>query len=100
MRTSPKGGNVYSILAHQYIAALLNIRAGAATTPAVVAALDYAQTFFQAYTPTSTFSKTVKAAAIGAAGTLGSYNEGLIGPGHCSEDTTGTSAGQLVLRRR
>ena len=92
MWTSPKGGNGYYILAHQYIAALLNIHAGAATTPAVVGALTYAETFFTTYIPTSTFSKTVKAAAIGAAGTLGSYNEGLIGPGHCSEDTTGTSA--------
>jgi len=90
--TTPKGGNAYYILAHQYIAALLNIRAGAGTTPAVVAALNYAQTFFQTYTPTSSLSKATRSDAIAAAGTLGSYNEGLIGPGHCSQDTTAQGA--------
>jgi hypothetical protein len=92
MWTTPKGGNAYYILAHQYIAALLNIRAGAGTTPAVVAALNYAQTFFQTYTPTSSLSKATRSDAIAAAGTLGSYNEGLIGPGHCSQDTTAQGA--------
>lgn len=92
MWTAPKGGNAYYILAHQYIAALLNIRAGAATTPAVDAALAYANTFFNTYTPTSTLSKTERANAIAAAGTLGSYNTGTIGPGHCSEDSISRSA--------
>jgi hypothetical protein len=90
--TAPKGGNAYYILAHQYIAALLNIRSGAATTPAVVTALNFAQTFFNAYTPASNLSKTVRQDAVSAAGTLGSYNEGLIGPGHCSQDTTAQTA--------
>jgi len=92
MWTTPKGGNAYYILAHQYIAALLNIRAGAATKPAVVAALNYAQTFFTTYTPSSNLSKAVRQDAVAAAGTLGSYNEGLIGPGHCSQDTTSAGA--------
>ena len=94
LQTASKGGNPYYILAHQYIAALLNIRAGAATTPEVVAALDYAQTFFNTYTPTSNFSKSVKQAATQAAGVLGSYNEGLIGPGHCSEDSIAVAGDQ------
>jgi hypothetical protein len=58
----------------------------------VVAALNYAQTFFQTYTPTSSLSKATRSDAIAAAGTLGSYNEGLIGPGHCSQDTTAQGA--------
>jgi hypothetical protein len=90
--TAPKGGNAYYILAHQYIAALLNIRSGAATTPAVVTALNFAQTFFTSNSPTTNLSKTVRQDAVSAAGTLGSYNEGLIGPGHCSQDTTAQTA--------
>lgn len=92
--TAPKGGNVYYILAHQYEAAKLNILSGAASTPAVGAAIAWAETFFATYTPTSNFSKTVKSDATKYAGILGSYNEGLIGPGHCSVDGLSKSAQQ------
>ena len=92
MWTSPKGGNAYYILAHQYIAALLNIEAGAATTPAVDAAITFATNFFSAHSPSDNLSKTDRAAVIGAASTLASYNEGSIGPGHCSEDSIATAA--------
>jgi hypothetical protein len=92
MWTSPKGGNTYYILAHQYIAALLNIEAGAATTPAVDAAITFATNFFSTHSPNDNLSKTDRAAVIAAAGTLGSYNEGLIGPGHCSEDSIAAAA--------
>lgn len=83
--TPPAGGNAYIQLAHQYMAAKLNILNGASTTPAVVAAIAWAESFFPGKTPATTLSKSVKAAAVAAAGTLGSYNEGLIGPGHCDE---------------
>ena len=79
----PAGGNAYYILAHQYIAARLNIAAGTGSTAAVNAALAGANTFFGLYTPSSTLSATVRAQAIAYAGTLGDYNEGDIGPGHC-----------------
>jgi len=92
--TPPKGGNVYYILAHQYEGAKLNLLTGAASTPAVNAAITWAETFFNTYTPTSNFSKTLKSDATKYAGTLGSYNEGLIGPGHCSEDGLAKSAPQ------
>ena len=92
--TSPKGGNPYYILAHQYEGAKLNILSGAASTPAVDAAIAWAETFFNTYTPTSNFSKALKNQATQYAGTLGSYNEGLIGPGHCSVDNLGRSAQQ------
>ncbi len=82
--TAPKG-NPYYILAHQYMAAKLNSLDGAAATPEVSAAIAYAETFFNTYTPTATLSKTVKNAALANANILDQFNNGLIGPGHCSE---------------
>ncbi|MER3418426.1 MAG: hypothetical protein C4343_04850, partial [Chloroflexota bacterium] len=89
--TNPKGGSAYYILAHQYMAAKLNILAGAASTPQVDATIAWAETFFGTYGPNSTLSKAVRQQAIAAAGLLGSYNEGTIGPGHCSEDSIARS---------
>jgi hypothetical protein len=91
--TSPKGGNAYYILAHQYMAAKLNILAGAASTTEVDAAIAWSETFFGTYGPSSQLPKAVRQQAIATAGILGSYNEGLIGPGHCSEDRLARSAG-------
>lgn len=78
-------GNPYYILAHQYMAAKLNLANGAATTSDVTAAISWAESFFKTYTPTSTLSKTVANNAKKYASILDSYNNGLIGPGHCSE---------------
>jgi hypothetical protein len=83
IKQPPAGGNAYYILAHQYIAARLNIAAGTGSTAAVNAALAGAATFFGTYTPSSTLSSSVRDQAIAWAGTLGAYNEGDIGPGHC-----------------
>ena len=83
--TAPKGGNAYIILAHQYMAARLNILDGAATTPAVNTALGWATTFFSTYTPSSTLSKAVREQAIAYADVLDDYNNGEIGPGHCDD---------------
>ena len=84
INTSSAGGNAYYILAHQYIAARLNLLAGADSTPAVTAALASATAFFNTYTPTSVLSNSVRAAAIGWATTLDNYNNGRTGPGHCT----------------
>ncbi len=81
--TSPAGGNAYYILAHAYLAAKLNGLNGAATTPAVDAAMAYAESFFGSYTPTSTLSRAVRNTAIANADLLDNYNNGLVGPGHC-----------------
>lgn len=75
---------MYFILAHQYIAAKLNILNGADGS-AVSSALSWAETFFNTYTPTSKLSKEVKNEAAKVASQLDQYNNGLIGPGHCSE---------------
>jgi type II secretory pathway pseudopilin PulG len=82
--TAPQG-NPYYILAHQYMAARLNILDGASSTPAVDSAIAWATTFFNTYTPSSSLGKSVKNAALNAASLLDSYNSGAIGPGHCDE---------------
>jgi hypothetical protein len=79
--------HAYYILAHQYMAAKLNILKGASSTPAVDAAIVWAETcFFNIYSPSSNVNKTVSQQAISYASLLDQYNSGLIGPGHCSED--------------
>jgi hypothetical protein len=93
--TAPKKGNPYYILAHQYEAAVLNILSGASSTAEVDAAIDWAEDFFSTALPTDTFSKTLRAEIIANAGILGSYNEGDVGPGHCSEDSI-AAAGNLT----
>jgi hypothetical protein len=86
-----KGGNVYYILAKQYIAARLNQLAGAGSTPEVTEALNWAQTrFFEIYTPAQAgdlkkFDKKIRDKATAIASLLDRYNNGLIGPGHCKE---------------
>jgi len=84
--TKPKKGNVYYILAFQYIAAKLNIMAGASSTAQVNAALAFADLFFDAQTPATALnlSKKDRNFYTGLANILDSYNNGYIGPGHCS----------------
>ncbi|MBM3677301.1 MAG: hypothetical protein FJW96_05375 [Actinobacteria bacterium] len=84
----PKGGNAYLQLAHQYMAAKLNVVAGGASTaPAVASAIAGAEGLFNAAAPGTTFAtKAISDQAKGYASTLGAYNEGSIGPGHCDED--------------
>jgi hypothetical protein len=83
INTSSAGGNAYYILAHQYIAAKLNLAAGTSSTPAVNAAIAGAEAFYAAYTPTSVLSDAVREQVLAYAETLADYNEGDIGPGHC-----------------
>jgi hypothetical protein len=82
---TPPAGNAYFNLAHQYMAAKLNVLNGAATTPAVAAAIAYAEDFFDQNLPTTKLSRFDRNAVLAAANTLDRYNNGLIGPGHCDE---------------
>ncbi len=90
--TNPSGGNAYYILAHAYIAAKLNGMNGA-NTSAVASQLTQAEALFSnplytpAYVATLKGSKgnTLRAQFLTLAATLDKYNNGLIGPGHCSE---------------
>ena len=83
MWTPPKG-NAYFNLAHQYIAATLNVLDGA-SDEAVDSDLTLAATML-ANLPTSNYwkNRTNRQDALELAGRLGAYNEGAIGPGHCS----------------
>jgi hypothetical protein len=83
--TAP-AGNPYYILAHQYMAARLNLLGGASSTAAVDSAIAWSTTFFQTYAPSTAWTKAQKAAIVAAAGTLEDYNEGTIGPGHCPDE--------------
>ena len=83
--TAPQG-NAYYILAHAYIAAELNGIAGA-SDDAVAAELEAAEALLATYAPTSLAlkSKAVRPLFIDLAAALDAYNNGLTGPGHCSE---------------
>ena len=83
--TPPAGGSRYYQLAHQFMAARLNILNGAASTPEVDAALVWATNFFNTYTPSSSLPSAVRNQASNYASLLDGYNNGVTGPGHCSE---------------
>jgi hypothetical protein len=70
---TPPRGSAYIQLAHQYMAAKLNVLNGASAPASVTSAIAAAEAYFTSGTGNIT----------GLASTLGSYNEGLIGPGHC-----------------
>jgi hypothetical protein len=84
-RTPPRG-NAFYTLAHQYMAAKLNILNGAGSTTAVNTAITGAEALFNAQgVGDVTLSPAERTQALGFATTLDNYNNGLIGPGHCSE---------------
>lgn len=84
LKTAPKGGNAYYILAHQFIAAKLNMKE-ASSTPEVTAAFEHAEAYFSANTPENPYETVERAQLVEWADTLAAYNEGKIGPGHCDE---------------
>ena len=86
--TAP-AGNAYYILAHAYIAASLNVLNGASMPPEVLAAWNEATALFGAWTPAQIGAQKgnqqPRKRFLELAGLLDMYNNGLIGPGHCSE---------------
>ncbi len=91
--TEPKGGNAYYILAHAYIAAALNEANGASVPAEVAAAMDDAEILLDEYdgNPESMddlkgkTAREVRSEFIDTAELLDDYNNGIIGPGHCTE---------------
>jgi hypothetical protein len=83
--TSPRG-NAYYILAPQYLAAKLNILGGAFAPEEVEDVMDWAEDFFETYLPSHPFTRPQRQEILQAAELLDAYNNGLIGPGHCSEE--------------
>jgi hypothetical protein len=88
--TAPKG-NAYYILAHQYIAAELNVLNGASIPSEALDAWNEAAALFNTYTPEEVAEMKgkngngLRAQFVALAEILDAYNNGLIGPGHCSE---------------
>jgi hypothetical protein len=83
--TAP-AGNAFYTLAHQYMAARLNVLAGAHAAPAVQTAISSATALFAslpAASTTLTAAQTKTARTL--ATTLDNYNNGLMGTPHCSE---------------
>ena len=87
LNTAP-AGNVWYILAHQYIAAKLNGLAGADASPDLAAALALLTNYTpaQAKALKGETGSATKAEFVRLAGLLDAYNNGLTGPGHCSSD--------------
>jgi hypothetical protein len=83
--TQPAGNAFYN-LAHQYMAAKLNILNGASAPQSVTDAITAAEALLNAQGAGDTsLSKSETKTALALASTLDKYNNGLIGPGHCSE---------------
>jgi uncharacterized repeat protein (TIGR01451 family) len=93
--TSPSG-NAYYQLAHQYEAAVLNILNDADAPASVTNAIAHAEALFEQYSPADIAAlkgnDPLRKDFIDTAGILGSYNTGKIGPGHCDEDGSSSSA--------
>lgn len=85
---TPPAGNAYYNLAHQYMAAKLNVLDGASAPATVTSALSSAQTLFSSVSGT-TLTKAQRTQALQLASILDAYNNGLTGPGHCSDDGGG-----------
>jgi hypothetical protein len=81
------GGNVYYVLAHQYIATKLNRLSGASAPLAVVDAFEDATDLFETTTPAqaAALKGATRNAWVSLATLLDRYNNGIIGPGHCTE---------------
>ena len=88
---TPVKGNVYYNLAHQYIAAVLNGLAGAPAPAEVASAIADAEDLFNTYTPAQTAgwkgNQGERQEFLELASILAAYNEGEIGPGHCTEES-------------
>lgn len=83
---TPPRGSAYLILAHQYIAAVLNRSAGASAPSGVQSTIDAAATWFRSGTVPATCGPGQCALQKTWAGTLDVYNNGLYpgAPKHCN----------------
>jgi hypothetical protein len=86
---TPVKGNPYYTLAHQYIAAELNMLAGVYVRD-IEGKLDTAMQLFNTFTPEETDAlknnDNNKKLFKSLAGVLDDFNNGIIGPGHCGDE--------------
>jgi hypothetical protein len=80
---TPTTGNAWMILAHQYIAAALNVANGA-TAPGLVD-LAQAEIYLEGNCGTISPSTTLGSQMVELSTILDNFNNGLIGPGHCDD---------------
>jgi hypothetical protein len=80
--TQPQG-DAYYILAHQYIAAVLNVANGATAPDSVQVAIDEATAYFEGKSSAS------RDEVLAWKDMLAAFNEGGIGPGHCESSSSG-----------
>lgn len=92
LNTSDAGGNAYINLAHQYIAAVLNVANGACEPDSVKQLIDESTGFFQAFALGSSFCSSSASGCplqVTWAGILADYNQGTgaftNNPGHCAQ---------------
>jgi hypothetical protein len=88
MQRSQAGGNKYIGLAHQYIAAELNVLSGASIPPEVLDGWLEAQALLIAYEGDLNIPRrsSDRSRAVELEYLLDQYNMGEIGPGHCDDD--------------
>ena len=86
---TPPKGDAWYILAHQYIAAELNVASGASTDAELDAALSDAEALLSG----CSIAGEDRDEAIALSGLLDDYNNGLVGPGHCDDDDGGDDGG-------
>lgn len=84
LSTPPRGGDVTYILAHQLIAAKLNVAHGADAS-AIETTLAEADAFLAANPLGSRPRGDVRDAGLELAAALDDFNNGVTGPGHCDE---------------
>ena len=85
--TPPKGGNAYLILAHQYMAAVLNRASGASAPSSLKTIINNAKTWFSSGTNLDSCSGSACETQKNWAGLLDTYNNGNYpgAPPHCPE---------------
>jgi hypothetical protein len=81
LHTSPKGGDAWTILAHQYIAAQLNVASGASTGTFIDSVI--AQSTNMLTNNCSGIQSDDRQQALEYSLVLDNYNNGFTGPGHC-----------------
>jgi hypothetical protein len=87
LNMEPRGGNAFLILAHQWIAAQLNIAAGAPVAAPVQSAFDEATNLLQSWSAAGDIPKSDpdRSRAIDLATLLDQYNNGNAGTPHCPD---------------
>ena len=90
-KTNPGKGGKYYILAHQYMAAELNLLNNA-NPSSISDTFNKATAFLMKYSPSDVDgNKNLENKCVTLGGILDKYNNGLIGPGHCDDNNSASN---------